>query len=367
MNPGLKQKISPFILLFPFVLASAMIGYITNASFHYSWMLDDHVFRETLHEKNISDAGFYFFHNSNGRLFSHFYLFTVFTIFKSVNFLFIYHLFLVCEFVLALSLLLKNYSERFYLSAFTFKQAFFYAVFITAFFFFLFFIARIESWLWISSTGVYLISLIIAMHAFALVLAEKQSTAKTILALLLFFIAGGFSESFAIMYLMALLWLDFKIIRKDKRFEKLKIITNFSLAGSVSGILLNLFSSGAGNRLDSLQQFNFLYSLKNTAHSLLMPFLNLKYLAGDLLLIAALLAYAWCSVKDLKIDFKPALRRFIPVLLFIACSFFLPCYVLSDIVPLRAASLGYFVFVLFLFDEFIFRPLNTPKPTGNKA
>jgi hypothetical protein len=361
MNPRLKASLLPVVKLLPYVLVSAMIGYLAHASRHYHWMLDDNTFREFLGEKNIADASFYFFHHANGRLFSHFYLCSVFSIFKTTEFLFVYHLLLPAEFALALSLLLKNYSARFYAHPFTNQQSFFYAAFITAFFFFLFFIGRIETWLWISSTGVYLISLILGMHAFALVLSKKRSGFRTFLAVLLFFIAGGFSESFAIMFLIALLWLDFGILKKERRYERLKLITNFSAAGSVGGILFNLFSNGAINRLDSLKQFDFMYSVKNTIHSLLLPFLNMKYAAGDLLLVIALFVYGYFTVSNFRIDTKTLTAKFIPVLLFIACSFFIPCYVLSDIVPVRAASLGYFVFTLFLFDRLIFRPMNVPR------
>src|ERR1041385_3528316 len=101
--PAPDNKIAPFIRLFPFVLVSAMIGYLTHASTHYHWLLDDNTFREVLKDKNIADAGFYFFHHFNGRLFSHFFLCSVFSIFKTTDFLFAYHLLLPCEFVLALS------------------------------------------------------------------------------------------------------------------------------------------------------------------------------------------------------------------------------------------------------------------------
>jgi hypothetical protein len=351
-----RRPVTFLLRFFPPTLILTMFVCFGYYALHYKWLMDDFTFRETLKEMGIVDASLMFYKNFNGRLASHFYLLIVFKLFTNhVELLFIYRTLLLFAFIISLAHFLKNYLETIRRKIIPLSQLLFFSAFITAFLFFFFFAGRLELWFWISSTGVYLISFIIGMNAFALVLAKKQNTLNFILSILLFFLAGGFSESYAVMYIALLLYLDFKIIRKDVQLSTHKATVNFALLGIIAGILINLFSGGVHNRLGELPHFGFFYALKNTAHSIAFSFLRWKYFLLEALLIITFLFYAHFLFPKPNAGLKYFLKRSFLVIIFISVSFFIPCYLLSDIVPDRAAAIGYFAGVLFLFDYFIFR------------
>jgi hypothetical protein len=356
MIDKLKRPATLLLRFFPPTLILAMFVCFGYYALHYKWLMDDFTFRETLKEMGIVDASVLFYKNFNGRLASHFYLLSVFKLFANhVELLFIYRTLLLFAFIISLTHLLKNYLETIRGKIIPLSQLLLFSTFITAFLFFFFFAGRLELWFWISSTGVYLISFIIAMNAFALVLAKKQNALNIILATLLFFLAGGFSESYVAMYIALLLYLDFKIIRKDMRLSSHKAFVNFALLGIIAGILINLLSGGVHNRLGNLPHFGFFYALKNTAHSIAFSFLRWKYFLLESFLIIAFLLYAHFHFPKPNAGWNYFLKQSFPVIIFISISFFIPCYLLSDIVPDRAAAIGYFAGILFLFDYFIFR------------
>lgn len=359
MNHAFRRSATALLRYFPVALIAAMLVLFANSTFHYSrWIADDFEFRNVLKEKNIAEASFYFYHNFNGRLASHFFLCSVFSMMNP----FIYRFILLVGFILSLAYLLRNYLGVFRNKNISYPQSLFSATFVTSLLFFITLEGRFELWFWISATGVYLISLIIAMNAFALLLVERQNGFKVSLAALLFFLAGGFSESFAIMYLLLLCGLGFKAIRKEPEFLKRKTGILLSILGICGGLLINLFSGGTHNRLELLQDFGFWHALKNMVHSLALGFLSYYSLMAGLIFIGIFLLYAAFCFPAVSKGWKYFFRKALPVLLFISISFFIPCYILSDIVPYRAASLGYFAGVLFLFDYFIFHS----ETFGNK-
>lgn len=359
MNYAFRSSATALLRYFPVALIAAMLVLFAYSAFHYSrWIADDFEFRNVLREKSISEASLYFYHNFNGRLASHFFLCSVFSIMNP----FIYRFMMLAGFILSLAHLLRNYFEAFRKKNISYPQSLFLAAFVTAILFFITLEGRAELWFWISATGVYLISLVIAMNGFALLLAKKQNAFRISLAAFLFFLAGGFSESFAIMYLLLLGGMAFKAIQKEPEFLKRKVGILFSILGIGGGLLINLFSGGTHNRLAQLQDFGFLHALKNMAHSLVLGFLSFYSLMGGLIFIGIFLLYATFCFPSASKGWKYFFRKALPVLLFISISFFIPCYILSDIVPYRAASLGYFAGALFLFDYFIFRS----ETFGNK-
>ena len=355
MNDSFRKSASSLLRYFPPALIVLMLGFFGYYSFHYQWILDDHQFQLTLKEKSIFDASIYFYENFNGRFASHFFLCSVISSFASHDkLLFIYRFIMLFAFIISLSHLLKHYLESIRNKFLSPSKLFFLSAFITSFLFFFFFSGRIEVWIWISSTGVYLISLMIGMNAFALLLSKKQTPVKIFLTTFLFFLAGGFSESYVVMFLILLFYLGFKIIRNKLNLTNHKVALVLAIIGIAGGLAISLISLGVHNRLGMLHDFGFLYAFKNTAHSLAFTFLRYKYFLIEILLIACFLLYAHFRFPIASKGMKYFFRKSIPVLLFISISFFLPCYILSDIVPDRAASLGYFAGVLFLFDYFIF-------------
>ncbi len=340
---------------FPPALIALMLILFGYYSFHYHFMLDDFEFRNGLRVKNAFTSSFDFYNIYNGRLASHLFLHCIIGLFRnSETLLFVYRFAMLSGFIISLAWLLRTYMSAFRNKIITNRKAFYFSAFITSFLFFFFFAGIMEVWFWVSSTGVYLISLIIAMNAFALLLSEKQNAGKAALSAFLFFLAGGFSESFAIMFLVLLICLFLKF-RKEPRFIKHRPIALFCMGGIIGGVMINLLSPGAQNRLEILHHFSFGYAIKNTLHSLAFPFLRYKYLLIEILLTGTLLLYAHFYFPIKRAGWNCFLKRAVPVLVFISASFFLPCYILSDIVPDRAASLGYLAGVLFLFDYFIFR------------
>jgi hypothetical protein len=231
----------------------------------------------------------------------------------------------------------------------------FYALLIAAFLFFFIIENSFETWFWISATGVYLVSLIVAMCGFAVLFSEQKAAVKLPAAFVLFLLAGGFSESFAVMYVILLLALC--------RKKSFRIVALPAIAGIMIGLSLHLFSAGREARLEQLPDFTVLQALKNTIHSLAFPLLRYELLPIKILPIVFFVFFVK-SQNAFTFHLSPLIRRAAFTLVFIAISFFIPCYLLSDIVPERAASLGYFAGVLFLFDSFVFRPAtpNTPNP-----
>jgi hypothetical protein len=365
MNQLSPRTNSILLRFFPFALVASMFVLFGYYAFHCPWLADDYEFQFILQQKNIPEASQYFYRAFNGRLASHFFLTTVIYLFRnSEALLFIYRFAMLFVFILSLAFLIRNYLAAFRATIISVPRSVFFSAFITAFLFFFFFSAKVEVWFWVSSTGVYLISLIIAMNGFALLFSAKQSVLNATLILFLFFLAGGFSETYAIMYLILLTGILIWFFR-NANFLKQKTAAFFALAGIIAGLAINLSSSGTDNRLELLPDFTFAYALRNTVHSLAFPFLDYKTLAIDILLTAAFLLYAHFYFPAVRAGFNYFLKRAVIVLLFISASFFLPCFILSDIVPDRAASLGYFAGVLFLFDYFIFRSVDCHRGTGD--
>jgi hypothetical protein len=355
MNDAFRKSATTLLRYFPAGLIACLLIVFGYYAFHYRWLMDDFQFRNDLKENNIVTTSWFYYLNFNGRFISHLFLCSVFSLFTDPGLLFIYRFLMLFVFIASLAHLIKNYLILFRQKNISTARSFFIAAFITSFLFFFFLAGRMELWFWVSSTGVYLAGLITGMNAFALLFAEKQTKFQIIAAAFLFFITGGFSETFAIMFLLVLLYLDFKIIRKDPRFARQKKVINFMLAGIVTGLMINLLSPGTHHRLTTLQDFGILYAFKNTTHSLAFSFLRYKYFLVELILTGAFLLYAHFHFPKAPTGWKHFLKSAIPVIIFISISFFIPCYILSDIVPDRAASLGYFAGVLFLFDYFIFQ------------
>lgn len=353
MNNTFRRPASS--LLFPITLIVLMLVFFGYYSAHYSWIKDDWTFRDRLMNAGIFDTSISFYETGNGRLASHFFLCSVIKLFTGFeSLLFIYRFSMLFAFIISLAHLIKNYLSAFRKKNISLSRAFFFSAFITAFLFFFFYSGKFELWFWVSSTGVYLVSHILAMNGFALVFSGKQTPGRLALSTALFFLAGGFSESYAIMYFLVLLCFGYKIIRKNMFFTSRKAMIVSALLAISAALLINILSSGAHARLDQLKEFGFLYPFLNTFHSLAMPILNYQSLWIKIIITIVLLRYANIYFPT-RFNVKGFGKSVKVVLLFIAASFFIPSFILSDIVPDRAASLGYLAGTLFLFDYFIFR------------
>ena len=328
------------------------------ASWNYSLYEDDwnFYFEFEFQRSGIREVVAELYNGVNGRLFSHYYLCTVFR-FLPIEpvYFFSYHFLLLAAFIVSLAFLLRNSLALFRDRQLSFRAALGWAAFITAFFTFFYYEEILETWLWISSTGVYLLSLILGMGGLAGIFSKHKTTVKILPACLIFFLAGGLSETYALMY-MSVIVVAGIMAYKRKLFEQGILSAGMAgLLGLTGGLYINFISPGLDSRLSWLPDFNLLQALKNTAHSLAFPFLRYEYLPLKIALILLLLVFAKRQYGMDHFSFGKFARKGLFILAFIAVSFFLPCLILSDIVPARAASLGYLAGVLFLFDELIFR------------
>jgi hypothetical protein len=355
MNNRFKELLKTLLRFFPPALVILMLGFFAYFSWHYKLIADDFEFQNILKGRSVFEASLVFYKNFNGRFASHFFLCSLFKLFSNnENLFFFYRFLMLFGFIFSLAHFLRNYLDVFRAKILSERESIFWSAFITAFLFFFYFAGRLELWFWISATGVYLASLIIGLNAFALILNKNQNWKTNSVSFLLFFLAGSFSESFAVMYFLLLIYLEYKVSKKWSFIRPhLKTIRTGIFALMLS-LISALCSAGIHNRLGNLPHFGFFYAFKNTLHSLAFSVLRYKHLPFEILLVLVLFFYAHFYFPKENIGIKHFIKKGLAVLLFISISFYIPCYLLSDIVPDRAASLGYLAGVLFLFDYFIF-------------
>jgi hypothetical protein len=333
---------------FPFLLVGAGLLLFAWQSFRQPLFADDFIFINTINGKSAGDSAFYFYENFNGRLTSHFFLSLIFKLpVKLVLVRWLYRLFLLFSFIAALALLVKSFFRKIRSEIKSPRESVAISSCITAFFFLFFLDGSFETWYWISATGVHLVSLILAMAGFSVLFSRLKTALKALLLLIAFFLAGGFSETYACMYLLLLAILFFRI--KD-----LRIHTFVSIAALAGGLLLNLLSPGIKTRLGWLPEFNYLQALKNSFHTMAEPFLRWPFLPLKLVLVAGVFLYAKSKGIRPFAEPKKKLKSVLLLFGFIFLCFFSASLVLSDLTPDRAASLAYLAGVLFLFGTFIF-------------
>lgn len=340
--------------LFPYLLIAVTAGIFGWLAFQTPFFADDFTFIEALKSRSIPEASFYFYDQFNGRLFSHFFLCTVFRIFGAhAEYLFLYYFFLLAGFVFALSVLLKNYLFSFYGKTIALRQSVFLSAAVTAFFFLFFLEGSFETWFWVSATGVHLVSIILGIAGFAVLFSRQKMIVKTISVFLIFLPAGNFSETNALLY-FALLFL---LLLRQKGEKRVPVF--FALTAITGGILVNLLSGGIQTRLGWLPEFDWLQAVKNSFHAMAMLIIRWRFLPVKLVLIAGLFFYSRANYGWKFTDLKKLLRESALLLAFIFACFFITALILSDVTPDRAASTGYLAGTLFLFDVFIFRELST--------
>lgn len=315
---------------------------------------DDRMFETVMDTSSVSEAAFFYYHHVNGRLASHFVTCAVFKAIKfqplfyvAVNILFL------LLFVLALWFLLKQYLERYRSKSAASRNPLLMAFLITVFFYYFFFEGRIEVWYWVSSTSVYITSYVLAFLGFGLLIGHYANGIRYSVPPLLFFLSGGFAESNALLYVMvlfAMIWLH----RKQGWARLLPY--GLSIAAIAGGLLINGLSGGLTSRLGWLPEFDFLYALKNTFHSMALPLIRLAFLPVKLALIALLVFYARQYSGKWSFDKKMLFEKFAWLFVFAFVSFYFSSVLLSDIVPNRAASAIYLLGTLLLFDYFVFSP-----------
>ncbi len=331
---------------------TAFISIFVFETFNYKLIADDEWFRDLLSEKGIINATVYTYVNVNGRWFSHLWDCIIFKLFlHRYNLLFMYHFFLLVFFILALSQFIITVFQKQYSIVISYLKSVLISICLTAFFFFFYFEGRVEVWYWVTATGVHLLSLIALLILITYCIKSNLRPIENSLVLISAVAIGGMSESYALMSLVILLFGGYKqfIPLKKSLFIIILIIVS---------LLVNILSGGLQSRLSALPDFNLVLALRNTIHSLLLPFINYRYLPLKIgvLVITFLFAEKIGKLKNIgrgKFVFGHFFKQLIVVISIITLSFFIPCFLLTDIIAYRMASFGYLFFLLFVFNYFM--------------
>lgn len=313
---------------------------------HYKVNIDDCYNDYAVSHWGVAKAAQKSFSDINGRWFSH--------IITSFTFLFLKHDFFLYAVYLTVFMLLFVFAvNSFYRGCFQSKkmpqtESLFFSFTFTAALYFLLYDGRHEIWIWVSSVNNHLLSVILSFFLFS-VLLKKQYVATVILIILLSAFIGGLNEVNA---LCTVLVISLLFLQQNKffiRINKRTLLLSFMLISA--SLLVNIFSGGYESRMNGLPAFNLFQSVKNTAHTALMPFLQQNLI---LLRLIALLVFLF-SLDERFYRKRIGKEYFFTIILSLALmlvSFFLHCLILSDIVPPRGETWACALFLLMLVFAF---------------
>jgi len=342
----MKKKLFQYVL--PAALVAVFLCFFFYDALHYISNKDDDFNDEYVSTLGIVDASKLFFSNINGRWFSHVITAFAFAFLKH-NYVYyaVYVTGIMFLFIASISVLYKNYLYTFLKEEVTLLKSLSFAFVFTATLYFLLFMGRQEVWAWVSSVNNHLLSVILGAFLFSL-LVKENSTASSVF--LLAAAIGGLNEVNAACTALAVVCL---FALQKFYHPTLKLSNpNMLLAASViiGSLAVNVISGGYESRMNSLPGFTFPQSIKNTVHTFALPFMQYRFI---MLRLFALLIFSFFVGVDFS-NLKPSKQNItiaFGVLAIIAVSFFLHCYILSDIVPSRGEVWGYtlLLFVLFAF------------------
>jgi hypothetical protein len=345
----MKQKLFKYFL--PAAMVAGFLCFFFYDALHYIANLDDSFNDEYVSKMGAIDAAKLFFSNINGRWFSHIVTAIGFHFLKSN---YTYYAFYVTGmmllFVIAISVLHKIYSKTFLSEEVSFLKSILFAFVFTATLYFLLFVGRQEIWAWVSSANNHLLSVILCILLISLLLQENKSSIKTIIVFLLAAAIGGLNEVNATCCVLSVVGLYFL---QRLYYSQLKLSwANMIMAAIIimASLSVNAFSGGYESRMNSLPNFTLLQSIKNTIHTFALPAMQYKFIVLRLFALLTFLFFIDTDFSKLKLNRNDKIIAF-AVLAIIAVSFFLHCYILSDIVPSRGEVWGYtlLLFVLYAF------------------
>jgi hypothetical protein len=173
-----------------------------------------------------------------------------------------------------------------------------------------------------------------------LFLQENKSDLKTSAVLLLAAAIGGLNEVNAICCALAVTGL---FLLQNYYYPQLNL-SKASMLLAVLFIILslsfNLFSGGYESRMNGLPHFTLPQSIKNTVHTFALPLMQREFIILRLFALLCLLFFIDTDFSKLKISEKDT-RVAMGLWVIIGVSFFLHCFILSDIVPARGEIWGY--------------------------
>jgi|GEM_PF-1286887 len=335
----MKKKLFKYIL--PAAMVAGFLCFFFYDAIHYITNIDDSFNDEYVGKLGIVDAGKLFFSNINGRWFSHIITAIGFAFLKhNYTYYAIYVTAMMLLFVTSVSVLYRTYFHVFVRQEVSVKHSFAFAFVFTAALYFLLFVGRQEIWAWVSSANNHLLSVILCVFLFCLLLQENDSLLKTIAVVMLAAAIGGLNEVnsvccvLAIMGLFLLQWYYYPQLHISK--------ANMLLAVVVIGVSLsiNVFSGGYESRMNGLPNFTLTQSIKNTVHTFALPLMQYRHLVLRLFALLCFLFFIGTNFSALKFSQKD-IRVVAGLLVIIGVSFFLHCFILSDIVPARGEVWGY--------------------------
>lgn len=257
---------------------------------------------------------------------------------------------LALAFVSAAALLFRNFLRTFRQQQITLACAYFISLTFVATVYFMQYESRQEVWGWLSAAAVHVLSVTLSMLLFAL-LIKTENWNRRLLIFAIAFCLGGLNEVNAVCSFLLLAGIYFT----RNAYSAIRL-SRFSLLFAATAILLslsvNLVSPGYQMRMTTLPDFNLLQSLKNTLHSVLMPFLEPSMIT--LIALFATLALTLLPLFAGQPAARPRgneMRAIIFALGLALVSFFLNCYTLSDVVPARSAVWAYSLFAFVIFQQ----------------
>ncbi|HWY34572.1 MAG TPA: hypothetical protein VNX68_07990, partial [Nitrosopumilaceae archaeon] len=311
---------------------------------------DDLFFIAVVKSKGILKGTGFFFEVVNGRWFSHLFTCTVFAILGvHASWYWIYLMLMMLWFVSALGGLLRSLCQHYYSFFPGIPLSFYISLTITSVLFFLLYEGRFDIWYWMSSVSMHLLSLTFLFSGFSVLLRNKKGVGPLLVMMISFIAAGGLNEIYAIIggLLLLIFWIGDPM--PGSKFSVLRIgIAFVCLFGSLA---VNLLSAGILTRFSILPEFHVVQAMKNTLHTVLLPFFHYQVLPLKILSSGIFICFcvfiSRSYFQKIRIRKVSILPQFIVISGIILLSFFMASYILSDIVPYRAQSMGYLILILF--------------------
>jgi hypothetical protein len=355
------KKLHPrFISACAVLLVLGFLGLYFRLSLLYPVDSDDLIFVDEIRTSGYWNAFHTFYTQVNGRWFSHLYTCAVFFFLKDqVGIYWIYHLLLLGAFVSSFAFFLKASTARFYGWALKFKSALHMSLVLTACLFLFQYEGRWETWLWVCSTGVHLISIAFLFTGFALLFSPKKAKGLLGILLLLAFAAiGGLDEDNAIIAGGLIGWYALTLLRTRNREDVKK--AGVAAVGLLGSFAFNLASSGLRERLAWEPPHNFDNALAYTFQTLAVPVQEYGLLPMKAGVFGLMLAWLYQLTRKNPLHSFQCIPSSVWIRGLIIClltilSFFIPCYALSIMAPPRCMIVGYLLGLLFIADTVIRR------------
>ncbi len=343
----MKKNLFQYVL--PAALVAGFLCFFFYDALHYIPNGDDEFNDEYVSNLGIVEAAKLFFSNINGRWFSHIITAISFAVLKH-NYMYyaLYVTGVMLLFVVSISVLYKNYLHTFYKEKLSALKSFWFAWVFTATLFFLLFVGRQEVWAWVSSANNHLMSVILSVFLFSSLIKENNSVIKIIWVCILAAAIGGLNEVNAACCAIAAVGLFALQKFYSPQLKLNSLIIWLAVFIIISSLAVNVISGGYESRMNSLPHFTIPQSIKNTVHTFALPLMQYRYIALRLCTLLIFLFFIdinFAALKPSKQDIIIAAG----LLVIIGASFFLHCYILSDIVPSRGEVWGYTLLLFMLF------------------